>query len=462
MKHAWALAAVVMLAGMLVGCPEYRIIWAPDGTKALVAGKDQLYLCDADGKLQPLAAVPRGPMAWTADSRQFVIRREIPVKNWEELAAGLPADQLAYLKRMSEDWMDHLRKTPDARVYRGRLGALMALYLSAHHNEEITRIAQGDWRGKQKVSPTVDELTLCTFADRKLGMTPICRSAIPIIRAKLAPDDKSLAFTADFEYPRGTSLRLYAASLRSGSVPTLLESAAGGFDWLPSRPSLLLAASRRGGEEGTIQLCERDSTPPATAPVEDPHEGNPAGKTLNHVMFEREAGIAAFADGRVLFSSGIVPSPSTDTDDFFLPRLFLQRIDLQSHLPSSQATIVVKQDKKGPFEKGLHYFSASPDGRYVVIPTENGTLLMQELETSASVWIRVAEGEVNYTLPVWKDKDTFCFVAPERSVFASPNRAEVVLITVGKRCGWLPWIATWSCRVISRDWPDGLMKELDE
>ena len=160
MKHAWALAAVVMLAGMLVGCPEYRIIWAPDGTKALVAGKDQLYLCDADGKLQPLAAVPRGPMAWTADSRQFVIRREIPVKNWEELAAGLPADQLAYLKRMSEDWMDHLRKTPDARVYRGRLGALMALYLSAHHNEDITRIAQGDWRGKQKVSSTVGE-TFC-------------------------------------------------------------------------------------------------------------------------------------------------------------------------------------------------------------------------------------------------------------------------------------------------------------
>ncbi len=462
MKRAWVLAAAVVLAGVQAGCPEYRIIWAPDGTKALVAGEYHLYLCDSDGKLQPLAAVPRGPMAWTADSKQFVIRREIPVKNWEELAAGLPADQIAYLKRMAEDWMKHLRKTPAATVYRGRLGALMALYLSAHHNEEITRIAQGDWRGKQKVSPTVDELTLCTFADRKLGMTPICRSAIPIIRTKLAPDDKSLAFTADFEYPRGGLFKLYTVSLRSGSVPTLLESAAGGFDWLPSRPSLLFAASRRGGEEGTIQLWERDSTPPATAPVEDPHEGNPAGKTLNHVVFKREAGIAAFADGRVLFSSGVQSTPSRNTDDYFFPHLFLQRMDLQFNVHDSLAATITTQDADGPFGEGLHYFSASPDGRCVIIPTENGALLVQELENSASVWIRVAEDEVSYTLPVWKDKDTFCFVTPKGSVFASPNRAEVVLITMGKRCGWLPWIATWSCRVISRDWPDGLMKELDE
>ena len=460
MKRGWALAAVVVLAGVQAGCPEYRIVWAPDGTKALVAGEDSLYLCDADGKLQPLARVPRGPMAWTGDSKQFVIRREIPVKSWEELAAGLPADQGATIRRFAEDWLKTFREHPKATVYRGKLGALMALYLARHHNEEINRIAQGDWRGKQKVSPTVDELTLCTLADQKIDMTPICRSALPVARVKLSPDGKTLAFTADFDLSRGGSYSLYTAALRPGSVPALLEPAAGAFDWLASRPSLVFVAAQRGHrlDVGTTQLWDRDAPTPATSPAEDLDKKSPAGRTLNRVKFERDAGIAALADGRVLFSSrgwaNSTPSQWTDGEES-LPSLFVQ------HLGASGARIVRAQNEEGPFEQGLHYFAASPDGRYVVIPTDNGVLLVQELESSASEWIRVAEDIRNSTLPVWKDKDTFCFVIPEGSVFAF-NRAEVVLITIGKRCRWLPWIATWSCRVISRGWPNGLMKELDE
>src|SRR3954466_702369 len=76
----------LLLALVLNGCIPERVVWSPDGTRALVLGDDGLHISDADGKLAPviLKDVPR--TAWLPDGKGFLVVTKATYKTWTEFA----------------------------------------------------------------------------------------------------------------------------------------------------------------------------------------------------------------------------------------------------------------------------------------------------------------------------------------------------------------------------------------
>src|SRR5687768_9460721 len=150
------MAAGVLLIGLIAGCdPEAMVVWAPDGKKAAVLGKDGMYLCDGEGKLSKLL-IPRAvKAAWFADSQRVLAVVGQEKGRWNDLepyigdagrkkavatAQRLKDELLRHEGQLEQLWERLIKTAPAEELYAG------FLYLREGDQAELLKKHGDEWK----------------------------------------------------------------------------------------------------------------------------------------------------------------------------------------------------------------------------------------------------------------------------------------------------------------------------
>jgi hypothetical protein len=491
-RRLWLLLAL----GAAVGCePERRILWAPDGSKALVISKKGLYLCDAEGRLSKKIADNATPVAaWYPDSKRFLIERTQVVKTWRELTLYLTDAEQKQSTTCAKIILDEIARKPDTRPddlfdtpFESRFTPdatvdpeVIWLYLLEFHADTMRRFLS------RRESPTTFEQERAS-AKKELylieryacdGSGAVCqermlRTPSPIFHIAVAPTGRTVAYVA----ARIRFLDLKEADLLvvpgEGAAPPkrVATRVSLSADWTPDGRSLVYGRASvpkpngkdkdmlRLGAIARRQVCGEDGSPlrakPRTEPSADPsapesnkdEDGFPPAEDLAGLIFFEKMQVLCLRDGRILFTAGEVTLPATTND---LP----ERLSLFTIAPGQSPTVqrllprAVEtrwQGRIDPTELAL-----SPNQKRLAACGEHGNVAVLALDTGKETTVLEGAWKKNdrRIMPAWRSDNELCVVVPAGSKLGSPKRPEAVLWTEKET------------KILSRDWPQEVVEGL--
>jgi Tol biopolymer transport system component len=452
--------AMAMGVMVLVGCvPEKRVSWSPDGRWATVRAGDGLYLCDPNGTLSERIAEHVASVAWFSDSRRVLLSRSVTVKDWAELTAGLPADEIGRLTelgaqlegevlRYEGDWDDFKPRMLEEQT--GEIVAAALLYVRDRATPELRAKVGEKWADLEKIDGTVTTLQVAQVAGATLRLGDVwCRFVGPLNELRLSPDDTHVVMASTMP-GEGSPKRLLVAALEPNTTPRDVAECTSVFaDWSPDGRSLYFAAGSAGAVKGGDALrlgviarrAVRDEK--GTLLISFPEPEHLAG-----ILFEEQSTVRCLRDGRVLFMTLEVQLPSATKDMAQQPTLFA--LD-----PQRQATIVrlTPRQTQTDLAEILPIFEPSPDQTRICVSGPDGHVLVVSIATG-DVWKIATDDDVDElrSLPTWRTDEELCLnFGPVKD--AQGARGELVLA----RLNWQEQKS--ERRVLSADWPPAVVED---
>jgi len=427
MKTITLLAAVLLAVG-LSGCLPERIVWAPDGSRALVLANDRGYLTDAQGKLTEIAKGWKPPVAWAPDSRHVLIAGREEAESWLRYAEVLtPAERdfivaradafraeimAAKAEGMDLGPMKSVKDLPNEMV----LAIKMYLY---HANPEGLKEKLGDkWNEFRDAHPPIFLVRTADLSGGTAVAGPVVlrTAAGQIVDMHPAPSGKVLACTAAVITSKNSKVNTCRLLLvySSASRPEFLENV-----------QLGAITSR--------EICAENGTILAKLP---------GTKDIAAVVFDVFGRIQCLDDGRIVFASAGLSLPAAPLD---MP----QRQSLFMADPGRRATLAraLPRSISDAFE--LSQFRVSPDGRRISLADGKGRVGVMDLATGNVAVIVSEQWHDLRVIPTWRSANEVCLVVPPGSPLGSKERAEIVL-----------WSSPGKYRCISKTWPDDVIKGL--
>lgn len=455
----------------LAGCwPMTRMVWSPDGQRALVLGKPgdspSLFLCDANGKLSGPIADAVTAWAWTGDSKHFVVvRLGEKLKTWKEVSALISEERRQRIVDRAEEIREEILKHGPlgGDATRWKVDRFAFMCLRDTHGKALAKKAGAKWKEVEKLQTEtwVVQLYRCT----ETGAEPrevLLRSIDAIFGIRVAPDGKAFAYVANVQdsrmyadVPGEDGLSLLVAPMRPGARPTLVAKPVSFFfDWSPDSRTVAFAkaAGDKPGKEKTLTLGSVDRR---QVRGEDGRMLTvlPKAQAVVGVIFHQMLRVRYLRDGRILFAAVEVKLPATAAD---MP----QKACLFAVDPDRPLTVTRLLPRRAADQVGdrLDLFEISPDERYVCIPGSGGEVTILDLTTGdvtelSEIHEGVKKKKDDFNIPTWRTAKELCFVVPPGSPFGSKRRAEIVLWSDGE------------FRCISKTWPDeivGIMADEDE
>jgi len=457
MKTITLLAAVLLAVG-LSGCLPERIVWAPDGSRALVLANDRGYLTDAQGKLTEIAKGWKPPVAWAPDSRHVLIAGREEAESWLRYAEVLtPAERdfivaradafraeimAAKAEGMDLGPMKSVKDLPNEMV----LAIKMYLY---HANPEGLKEKLGDkWNEFRDAHPPIFLVRTADLSGGTAVAGPVVlrTAAGQIVDMHPAPSGKVLACTAAVITSKNSKVntcRLLAVGIpgKADAPMTVAEGTGWYFDWSPDGRRLVYSSASRPEFLENVQLgaitsreiCAENGTILAKLP---------GTKDIAAVVFDVFGRIQCLDDGRIVFASAGLSLPAAPLD---MP----QRQSLFMADPGRRATLAraLPRSISDAFE--LSQFRVSPDGRRISLADGKGRVGVMDLATGNVAVIVSEQWHDLRVIPTWRSANEVCLVVPPGSPLGSKERAEIVL-----------WSSPGKYRCISKTWPDDVIKGL--
>ena len=97
----------------LFGCRDTattRIIWSPNGSKALLFASDGLRIINADGKLTGALSKETYPAVWMADNKRILAVTHNEIKTWKELSSLLSEKEKRKVESAAKLVVDLVKK----------------------------------------------------------------------------------------------------------------------------------------------------------------------------------------------------------------------------------------------------------------------------------------------------------------------------------------------------------------
>ncbi|MFA6133823.1 MAG: hypothetical protein WC869_07405 [Phycisphaerae bacterium] len=468
MKHLRSLACV-LLSLALVGCyPAERIVWSPDGSRALVIA-DKVYLCDGNGLLSdanvPLSNDKNIPViAWCDDSRRVALTGTMSLHDWKDIEPILSEADKTWLTEAAEairadilaNYADDLGKLVSVADKSGQVLRLARMYLRDRRAEGLAARLGPKW--KEFVDATWDVTTLSTAKVTDKGLqveTAIYRSIDRILSVRVSKGSNVIAFTSQRPGKGDMGVLSLWAIPADGSGPAreVASNTSWYFDWTSDGRSLAYAASKTpGSKEGQLGAIECRPVAGADGRL---LKDFPAEKPLAGVIFSQLARVRCLADGGMFFSSSEVTLPATLSDMPGRGSVFA----LMPTAPTVVRVLTRQAEAKIPDVPDL--FAVSPDRKRLCIPGGKGEVAVVTL-ASGEVQELVATppdggsatkpaaglGKLA-VIPTWRYPDELCLLVPAGSPYGSPNRPEVVLFASPDKF-----------RCISKGWSDAVIESL--
>jgi len=455
----------------LGGCwPMARIVWSPDGQRAIVLGQHQdepcLYLCDAEGRLSGRIAERVTAWTWLGDSRRFlVVRVGPPLKTWKEVSALMAKGRRQRITYRAEDLRKEILRhgALDGDSARWRTDRFAFMCLRDTYGKELAPKAGQKWKQIEQIQhePWVVQVYHRTAGGARPGEV-LLQSLDAIFGIGAAPDARAFAYVAKVsdsrmygDVPRGGDLSLHVAAFQAGARPVqVADLVSFFFDWSPDGRYLayVKAVSAKPAGSDRLQLGSvdrrkvRDETGAVLAKL-------PKADPLVGLIFHEMLRVRWLRGGQVVFSAAEVQLPATAAD--MPPKAGLFAVDPDRPLTVRRLLPRKAEDVVGDRPD---LFQVSPDGELVSIPGSRGEVTVVDL-TTGGVWEvqersdKMDSDDAPFNMPVWRSDRELCFVAAPGSPHGSKRRCQIVLLS-GKDNEF---------RCISRAWPKEIMgKELEE
>ena len=461
MKSVRMSSVFAVLALGLAGClPEERIVWAPDGSAALVLSADKLFSSDPAGKLT-FVAQDISDANWMSDSKRLVVVRKVTLGSWKDAAAVLPDARQAQIAALSDKVRQELLAFEgDLKQYKPdipaeHLGdlALILLHLRDHAGQDLPKKLGAEWPEIKEAKADLYHLAICDAApSAPMGKTLVMSLACSWPQA--APNGRAICW---WGYPIDRAMAenaLVVTPVDGGDSRLVAERTSAWSAWSPDGRHLAYTAAGlpkgRDGEGDALRL----GTVSRSTIFDDGQAMPPVGQPfpredLAGVLFHEEAKVAYLPDGRILFSSLAMSLPSTREDMPQVASLFM--------LTPDQPTVVraLSQQTQAQLTDPLRHFSVSRDGKRVAVYGRTGRVSVVWLATGNVQTLVESQGKdtLMKAMPAWRSDTELTLIAPAGSKLASAGADEVVMVTLTDG-----GVGHASC--LSKDWPEDVRRGL--
>jgi len=449
------MARRVLVVGMLLaltacGCWPKRIIWSPDGQRAVLIGSEQLYLCDREGRLSEATACQAGAVCWFADSQRLLVQTHEEITGWDELAPLLSDEQrgdaVALAKKLRQEvlaaegpWDDFKPRTLED--VSATLSAAVLLCMRDRFGEGLAEKIGEKWQELEEFTTTVWIIRHARVQNGRLVLGPVLvRSLESILEVRISPSQAAVAFTA--ERLEGTAALFVVGIDPPAPRREVADAVAGAFDWTPDGQALVFAAA-------PLEEVEKDLI--CVGELRKRTVCNEAGYLLGTFSGTTELARLAYhpllfkvrclSDGRILFATQALELPYAGE----IPR----RVGLFAIDPARQPTVLAVLPADDKLPELVYCFQVSPDEKRLAIPGEKGRVAVVELATGQVRMVQTKECSRLWTVPTWRSADELCFAVPPGSRYGSEDRKEVVL-----------WSSEGRLRRLSETWDDALVKDI--
>jgi hypothetical protein len=452
-----ALRVLILLAASfyLGACgPEKTVQWSADGKQAAIVSGGLLYLGDDQGNLSKPLAEEVELVTWFPDSRNLVAVFKREIDTWPELVKTAPSgfDEkkiVAAALVARDEFYNYSGKLEDFRPSNAasmttEQWTAALLYLKQEGQPRLKEKLGAEW--KEVAEMKVEVRTIRTIAasalDAGSGIV-LLTTLTEIADLRVAPDGGALAFVArrgeGFGDGRVGSLSVMPA--RTAGRPVLVADGVAEYpDWSPDGRSLFYVRceARGSGAAALGNISRRMVRDAQGAILEDPPQGN----NLVTVLFRDSLKVRCLPDGRVVFVAAEVTLPAVKKD-------IADRLTLFCVNPAQPDAVsrMLPRATEQTLPDRADLFEISPDAKYASFPGGKGRVSVVTLATGATTAVidKDTSGEL-HTIPVWRNAEQLCLIAPPGSRYSSSSkRAEVMLWSQGK------------ATLISTGWPDKIL-----
>jgi len=441
-------------AFLLTACgPEKKLQWSADGSRVAIISSGKLYLSDERGELSgPLfEGVER--VAWFPDSRKIAVARKREIDNWEELVKTAPVDFdekkiIAAASDMREELLAYDGNLDDFKPSNaGQLSMQQwmaaALYLSLQDDPRLKSKIGDKWKDFDQMKVAVSTvLVMPAAANAADSAMPRFSTLNDIVELCLAPDGAALACV--FSRSEGwaesevRSLLVLAVEARGESI-LVADHVSAYPDWSSdSRALLFVRREAPDSNSGGLGIIARQTVRDEIGAL---LQKLPEAQDLAAVLFCDTLKIRCLGDGRLLLAAAEVSLPAGIKD---IPR----SLTLFTLNPAEKVLIsrVLPRSADSNLLDRADLFELSPDQKHVVVPGNKGRVSVVTLATGeVTAVIDKDNADGLRTIPVWRNSEQLCLVAPANSAYASSKRDEVILWSQQKTAA------------ISRHWPDAVI-----
>lgn len=458
-KHIFFLAPAAT-ALLLGGClPEEFVWWSPDGQTAAVRTSDGLRLAGTNGQLSTVVLPGEiQSAAWLPDGSGLVVNRSLKMRNWaaaekltppeeaeatRQLARAIPDFLKAGLTASGGSWdnLDAKFLKPLGMTESQALEPAWSCALSLHREQILAAMAsftntptlQAEILSSETNGIPVYEITILSMRNGHPAGEPraLIRSLRPLMDPILSPRHSILAFRTGGRALKAMTLDGKSSLVVAGDdVPCAVWSADG-------RTLFHIVM----GKEGKVGEIRSRTVVSATGELV-PGEGTQQAETLAMAAFADRASprLRVQPDERLLFASVPITLPAGAASIHPGAQFFL----LDPAKPGVAPVAVAI--KEGSLPDDLNAFAPSPDGRFVAV-VEGGTDVVAVLELATGKVKIISPGHAgwkSHMIPAWRNHREVAFAALPS---AAATRPDLIL-----------WQADAPGRVLSRSWPDDVLK----
>jgi hypothetical protein len=449
-------APAALLLVLLSGCLEKHFVWSPDGNRAAVIAKDGLYLCDPDGKLSPLLLPDVYQAVWLGDSQRLVVARERKVGDWTSIARALGPERAGKVVAEADALWRNLEAGGQWGILTMNPGnkkdlAVLKIYLRERYGEALrAKVSAGEWNEFKSQQAGINELVMARIVGEQIQSGTLLHEGLEKIDdIRVAPGDRTVAFTTDLALDNNDECRLLLARIDATGAVTVAEHTAAYPDWTADGRSVLYVQASGGGAKDDLRL----GTLVQREVLDDngPIKIGEKAEALAGLFFQNTTRVRCLRDGRILFNAVEMTLPVAGKDaGGEHEKLYV--LDL-----ARQATLVrmIPRGEQENMPKHLTFFEVSPDERRVLVGGYDGEVSVLTLATGDVAKVQMA-GEYNLMgAPVWRNAEEITFA--RRNPLADGKRpsrkAEIVLrkVVLGKGD---------QEKVLSQGWSDEMLESV--
>jgi hypothetical protein len=461
-----------ILALLLTGCVEERVVWSPDGTHALVMGADGLHICDAAGAISPLLVPEVKSAQWFPDGKRIAVAHQAHLATWDDAAKAFPDDAAIAVKNLdavradllgaAHGWTDFQEST--IRTLKLTQSQFSLSLMNLRDKEGAAIMPKLD----KELQTCVNDQQLLDDQVQVYDVNATALTAGPVIyrrsisrdgvqRLRISPTGAAVAISVDVTTSANSDpdhVLIVAATDNSGR--TFDCGPAADFpDWSPDGQNIIFirpygTANSNGVSLGV--LTQHQVVDPKTGVI-DSHTPWSAPPTpaddLAGMLFDQSARVRIAKDGRIFFSAMQVTLPTTIAD---LPG----NATIFSYDPAKQSTLtrVIPLGAVQNVGDAAPFFELSPDARYLSIPFSDGRVSILNIATGDAQIVQPVgepdkQGNVRLAMvPVWRANDELTFARPA----ADGIHHEVVRYSVNNK----------TSAVLSSDWPEEVLNMVNK
>jgi hypothetical protein len=466
MKRLICLGAAAALA-LAVGCVPERVVWSPDGSRALVLGDDGVHFCDMNGKLSAPLTPSASAAAWTPDGKHMVAAIEITLKTWDEVSKAFPKEAADAAKNadavqeqlltVSNGWGPFLSDTQDKLHLTQQQVELAVMELRDHDTQGMIP-KLNDLMRKSVVEQTLIEETVQLFNAGDGAMTPG-----PVLlrwtrdpnggahSIRVSPSGALAAVTIDQNKDNNNDKpdELLVVPTDGSGKTCDLGMAAAYPDWSEDGKYVVYIRPANWHQDDkdilSLGVLSQREVLDDKGNLSDT-EHLPKAEDLAGMTFDGWARVQVVKDGRIFFSAMELSLPVTPADVPTQGTIFCYDYGRAATLGHVEPRAALDTLGNAP-----NYFEVSPDARYISIPYSDGRVSVLDIAIgNAKVVQWVAEGNGKdlklQSVPTWRTATELTFIEPSDDL----KRHEIVRYSVPDA----------TKTVMSGGWPEGTLDVL--